>query len=67
MKKDEIPLSAQIVSIADVYVALVHERVYKEAIPKEQAYEMIMNGECGVFSPDMLNCFTPCREELEAL
>ena len=67
MKKDEIPLSAQIVSIADVYVALVHERVYKEAIPKEQAYEMIMNGEWGIFSPDILNCFTQCRKKLEAL
>ncbi|MBO5451392.1 MAG: HD domain-containing protein [Lachnospiraceae bacterium] len=67
LKKDEIPLSAQIVSIADVYDALVHERVYKEAIPKDQAYEMIMNGECGIFSPDILNCFTQCRKKMEAL
>lgn len=63
LKKDEIPLSAQIVSVADVYDALVHERVYKEAIPKDQAYEMIMNGECGIFSPDILNCFTQCRKK----
>ena len=67
LKKDEILLSAQIVSIADVYDALVHERVYKEAMPKDQAYEMIMNGECGIFSPDILNCFTQCRKKMEAL
>lgn len=67
LKGDEIPISAQIVSLADVYDALVHERVYKAAIPKNQAYEMILNGECGVFSPQMLKCFTDCRGKMEAL
>ena len=67
LKGDEIPISAQIVSLADVYDALVHERVYKAAIPKNQAYEMILNGECGVFSPQMLKCFTDCRVKMEAL
>lgn len=66
-KGEEIPLSAQIVSVADVYDALVHERVYKAAIPKDEAYRMIMNGECGVFSPEMLQCLANCRGEMEAL
>lgn len=64
---EEIPLAAQIVAIADVYDALVHERVYKDAIPKEQAYDMIMHGECGVFSPELLQCLTNCRKKMEAL
>lgn len=62
---DQIPISAQIVSIADVYDALVHERVYKAAIPRDRAFRMIMDGECGVFNPKLLHCLDACREELE--
>lgn len=62
---DNIPLSAQIVSVADVYDALVHERVYKAAIPEMKAYDMIENGECGVFSPELMHCLTDCREKLK--
>lgn len=54
---DEIPISAQIVAVADVYDALVSHRVYKSAYANNDAYEMIMNGECGQFSPDVLECF----------
>lgn len=54
---EEIPISAQIVSIADVYDALVSTRVYKEACSKDEAFRMIMEGECGVFSPKILDCF----------
>lgn len=64
---DEIPISAQIVSIADVYDALVSERVYKNAYAKEEAYRMIMEGECGVFSPKILDCFVKSKEEFEEL
>lgn len=64
---DEIPISAQIVSIADVYDALVSERVYKKAYSKEKSFNMIMNGECGAFSPKLLNCFCSVRKEFEAL
>lgn len=67
LKGESIPLSAQIVSVADVYDALVHERVYKAAIPKNRAYEMITNGECGMFSPDLLQCLANCREQMEAV
>ena len=54
---NEIPISAQIVAIADVYDALVSPRVYKSAYANNIAYDMIMNGECGQFSPDVLECF----------
>lgn len=67
LKGDDIPISAQIVSIADVYDALVNERVYKAAIPKEQAFLMIRNGECGTFSPELIQCLTNCREAMEAV
>ncbi len=57
LKGDEIPLCAQIVSIADVYDALVTERVYKSPYAVEEAVRMIKEGECGEFAPDVLYCF----------
>lgn len=66
-KGDQIPLSAQIVSIADVYDALVNERVYKSAFSKEKAFQMIVTGECGVFSPKLLDCFWNVRKDFERL
>ena len=51
MKGEEIPISAQVVSLADVYDALVSDRVYKKAYSHEKAIEMILNGECGMFNP----------------
>ena len=54
---DEIPISAQIVAIADVYDALVSPRVYKGPYANNIAYDMIMKGDCGQFSPDVLDCF----------
>ncbi|MCM1284035.1 MAG: response regulator [Muribaculaceae bacterium] len=64
---DEIPLSAQLVSVVDVYDALVCKRVYKKAFSKDEAYHMIINGECGVFNPKILKCFEDAREMLELL
>ena len=65
---DAIPLSAQIVSLADVYDALTSERCYKEAYSHDKAVEMILNGECGVFNPKLVECFVEIqnvlREEL---
>lgn len=60
---DDIPISAQIVSIADVYEALVSERVYKTAYSNSEAYEMILNGECGQFSDDVIECFKLAKED----
>ena len=67
LKGDEIPIHAQIVSVADVYDALVNERVYKSAVPKDRAFRMIINGECGIFSPILLTCLTNCRAQMEAV
>lgn len=64
---DDIPIEAQIVSIADVYDALISERVYKAAYSPEEAYRMIVTGECGVFSPKLLECFRKVKGEFEDL
>ena len=54
---DEIPICAQVVGLADAYDALTTKRVYKDAVSYAQAANMIMKGECGVFSPKLLECF----------
>lgn len=64
---DNIPLSAQLVSVADVYDALVNDRVYKKAYSKEQAYNMIVSGDCGMFNPKLMDCFIKTREKIEEL
>lgn len=64
---DSIPISAQLVSIADVYDALVNDRVYRKAYSKEQAYNMIISGECGIFNPRLMDCFAKNRETIEEL
>lgn len=66
LKGEEIPLSAQLVAIADVFDALTTERVYKKAFTVDKAYEMILGGECGAFSPRILRCFRECREKFTA-
>ncbi len=67
LKGNDIPISAQIVSIADVYDALVTERVYKGAYTKDEAFAMILNGECGTFSPKLLNSFRQVKDAFEEL
>lgn len=66
LKGEEIPIAAQLVSIADVYDALVTERIYKEAYTPDQAFHMIVTGECGMFSPKLMECFRNVRSEIEA-
>lgn len=65
LKGDDIPISAQLVSLADVYDGLTGERIYKEAYSLEDAHNMIVQGECGVFSPKLMECFRNARSELE--
>ena len=67
LKGEEIPISAQLVSIADVYDALVSKRVYKGAFSKDEAFQMIMKGDCGIFNPKLLECFHEAKAEFEAL
>lgn len=62
---DEIPIEAQIVALADVYDALTHKRVYKDAYSHEKALQMIVDGECGAFNPLLLRCLTDIGAELK--
>lgn len=64
---DDIPISAQIVGIADVYDALVTERCYKKPFTTAEAYKMITGGECGTFSPKIMEAFIRCRKKMEAI
>ena len=66
LKGDEIPISAQLVSLADVYDALTSERCYKKAFSHEKAMQMILNGECGAFNPLLLQCLTNIQSDLKA-
>lgn len=65
LKGNYIPISAQVVSIADVYDALVSERVYKKAYSHEKAIEMIINGECGEFNPLLIQCLKDCSDRIQ--
>lgn len=65
LEGDEIPISAQIVSIVDVYDELVSERIFKKPYDKETAYRKIMSGECGAFAPKLLQCFESSKKLLE--
>ena len=65
LKGEEIPISAQVVALADVYDALTSERVYKKAYSHEKAVEMILNGECGTFNPLLLECLTDIQGRLK--
>ena len=64
LKGEEIPISAQVVSLADVYDALVSDRVYKKAYSHEKAIQMILNGECGVFNPLLLECLLDIEDKI---
>lgn len=65
LEGSEIPLSAQIVSIVDVYDELVSERISTKPCDKETAFRKIMNGECGAFAPELLQCFEASKKLLE--
>ena len=65
LKGDAIPISAQLVALADVYDALTSERCYKKAFSHEKAVQMILNGECGAFNPLLLQCLTDMQTDLK--
>ncbi len=67
LKGNEITIWSQIVSIADVYDALTSKRCYKEAYDPDKALDMIKNGECGVFNPELLKYFVEAEPELRKL
>lgn len=65
LKGEEIPIAAQVVSLADVYDALISERCYKKAYSYKKALNMILEGQCGAFNPTLLLCLQEISESLE--
>ena len=66
LKGEEIPISAQVVSLVDVYDALTSDRVYKKAFPHEKAMHMILNGDCGAFNPLLIDCLIDLQDRIVA-
>lgn len=64
---EEIPISAQVVSLADVYDALTSKRCYKKAFSHEEALKMILGGECGAFNPILLHCLEENADRLKKI
>jgi putative two-component system response regulator len=62
---DDIPISAQIVALADVYDALTSERVYKKAFSHETAVQMILEGQCGTFNPLVMECLRDMADQVQ--
>ena len=67
LKGEEIPISAQVVSIVDVYDALTSERCYKKAFDHDTAIQMILDGQCGQFNPTLLNCLKELSIQLSKM
>lgn len=64
IKGMDIPIEAQIVALADVFDALLCKRVYKPSFTLETTKSMILNGECGAFNPDLLECLKACADDI---
>lgn len=64
---ESIPISAQVVALADVYDALTSKRCYKDAFDHEKALEMILAGECGAFNPFLLSCLRDIAPKLRGI
>ena len=64
LKGEEIPISAQVVALVDVYDALTSDRVYKKAFPHEKAMHMILNGDCGAFNPLLIDCLIDLQDRI---
>lgn len=64
LKGNQIPIAAQVVSVADVYDALTSVRVYKDAIPHKEAIQMILDGKCGEFNPLLLDCLLEVQDRI---
>ena len=64
LKGDDIPIAAQVVSVADVYDALTSKRVYKDAYSHDEAIKMILKGECGTFNPLLLECLKELGDKI---
>ena len=64
---DQIPISARLMAVADVYDALISRRPYKEGMPHDQAVEIMRQGRGSHFDPDVLDAFIALREDFRTV
>ncbi|MCK9199602.1 MAG: two-component system response regulator [Gallionella sp.] len=64
---DDIPISARLMALADVYDALISRRVYKEGMTHEKAVEIIKAGKARHFDPDIVDAFLELQDEFRAI
>jgi putative two-component system response regulator len=64
---DDIPISARLMAVADVYDALVSRRVYKDGMPHERAVEILLEGRGTHFDPDVVDAFVAMGDEIQAV
>ncbi len=67
LKENQIPLSAQLAGLAEAYDVLISTRVYKKAYSHDKAVQMILDGECGTFNPDLIECLKKAAAEFEKI
>jgi putative two-component system response regulator len=67
MRGDDIPISARLMAVADVYDALISRRVYKESMPHDQAVQIMIEGKGTHFDPDMIDAFLDLQAEFRAI
>ncbi len=67
LKGDEIPVEAQIVSMADIYDSLISDKPYRDAFDMNKAFSMVVNGEAGSFNEKLVESFTKSRKLIEEL
>lgn len=64
LREEEIPISAQVAGLADVYSTMTTDRVYQKALPHEEVMELILSGSCGAFNPVLLKCLQSIESQL---
>lgn len=62
---DDIPISARLMAVADVYDALISRRIYKEGMPHEEACRIIEEGSGSHFDPDIVEAFMQIHQEFK--
>jgi putative two-component system response regulator len=67
LQGEEIPISAQVVSVVCTYDFLLSSSSYKSSVTPNKAFHMVVDGECGSFSPKLLRCFTLAKKEIEEI
>ncbi len=67
LAEDDIPISARLMAVADVYDSLISRRIYKDGMSHEKATDIILEGKGAHFDPDIVDAFVAIQEEFQAI